>query len=220
MVQDISYHPGLGLSDHVCICFTMVCYSNYVPSGKPKFNLNHANYDAMRESLSAVDWCSQLSSLNVSDAWNYFYDVFDKVVKNNIPLFHATSKKNIYMTRETMRLKNTKYKLWRKYCATHVQRDHDAFVFARNKLRSLTRSLRQDFEQCITTNVKHNPKVFWRYAKSRLKTHATYNDIQDSNGNLLQSDTAKASAFNEYFSSVFVNESTIFFYWPNCPFFK
>ena len=52
----------------------------------------------------------------------------------------------------------------------------------------------------------HNPKVFWRYAKSRLKTHATYNDIQDSNGNLLQSDTAKASAFNEYFSSVFINE--------------
>ena len=146
--------------------------------------------------------------MNVSDAWNYFYDVFDNVVKSNIPLFHATSKKNIYMTREAMRLKNTKYKLWRKYCATRAQTDHDAFVFARNKLRSLTRSLRQDFEQCITTNVKHNPKVFWRYAKSRLKTCATYNDIQDSNGNLLQSDIAKASAFNEYFSSVIVNEDS------------
>ena len=41
--------------------------------------------------------------------------------------------------------------------------------------------------------------------KSRLKTHATYNDIQVNDGNLLQSDTAKASAFHEYFSSVFIN---------------
>ena len=48
-----------------------------------------------------------------------------------------------------------------------------------------------------------------RYAKLtsfKAVTDATYNDIQDSNGNLLQSDTAKASALNEYFSSVFINE--------------
>ena len=83
------------------------------------------------------------------------------------------SSKNIYMTCEAMRLKNTKYKLWRKYCTTHVQTDHDidAFVSARNKLQSLTsyRSLRQDFEQSITENVKHNPKVFWQYASLGLK---------------------------------------------------
>ena len=23
--QDIAYHPGLGLGDHVCICFTVLC---------------------------------------------------------------------------------------------------------------------------------------------------------------------------------------------------
>ena len=56
MVQDIAYHPELGLSDHVCICFTVVCYSNYAPSNEPRFNLHRANYDGMRESLSAVDW--------------------------------------------------------------------------------------------------------------------------------------------------------------------
>ena len=105
-----------------------------------------------------------------------------------------------------MRLKNTKYRLWRKYCETRAQADHDAFVHVRNELRSLTRSLHCDFEKSITANIQHNPKAFWRYAKSRLKTHATYEDIQDCDGNLLHSDTAKASAFNQIFSSVFINE--------------
>ena len=52
--------------------------------------------------------------------------------------------------------------LWRKYCATRAQTDHDAFVCTRNELRSSTRSLRHDFEQSITANVKHNPEVFWQ----------------------------------------------------------
>ena len=140
------------------------------------------------------------------DAWNYFYNVFDNAIKENIPVNHATSKKNIYMTREAMRLKNTKYRLWRKYCMTRTQSDHDAFACVCNDLRLLTRSLRRNFEQSITANIHHNPKAFWRYAKSRLKTRATYCDIHDSDGNLLHADSAKASAFNQYFSNVFINE--------------
>ena len=65
----------------------------------------------IRECLSAIDWYSELSSLNVTDAWNYFYDVFNNAIKSNIPVSHVTSTKNIYMTHEAMRLKNTKYLL-------------------------------------------------------------------------------------------------------------
>lgn len=177
--------------------------SNYVyPSDELKFNLHCAIYDDsyMSESLSAVDWCH--SPLNINDTWNFFYDVLDNVIKSNIPVSHATRKRNIYMTRETMWLKNIKYHFWRKYCSTHAQADYHAFVHVRNELRSLTRSLHHNFEQSITANVQRNPKVFWWYAKSRLKTQTTYCDIQDSDGNLLHSDTAKATAFNQFFSSM------------------
>ena len=76
--------------------------------------------------------------------------------------------------------------------------DHDAFAHVRNEL--LTRSLCHNFEQSITANIQHNPKAFWRYAKSRLKTHADiHSRIHNSDGNPLHSDTAKASAFNQRF---------------------
>ena len=141
MVRDITYHPGLGLSDHVCICFTVVCYSNYISSDKLRFNLHRANFDGMRESLSAVDWCHEISSLNINDAWNFFYDVFDNVIKSNIPVSHATCKRNIYMTREAMQLKNTKYRLWRKYCSTHAQADRSFVNLSTDMLPILYKSL-------------------------------------------------------------------------------
>ena len=74
--------------------------------------------------------------------------------------------------------------------------DYDAFIHVRNELSSLTRSLCHGFEQCITANIQHNPKAFWQYAKSRLKTHATYCDIHDVDGKLLHSDAAEASVFS------------------------
>ena len=92
MVQDIAYHPGLGLSYHVSICFTVLCYSVYAPSSNLRLNLHHANCDGIRECLSAIDWYSELSSLNVTDVWNYFYDVFNNATKSNIPVSHVTYK--------------------------------------------------------------------------------------------------------------------------------
>ena len=67
-----------------------------------------------------------------------------------------------------------------------------------------------DFEQsrsiAITANVQDNPKAFWTYAKSQLKTQAKLYDIHDSNGNKIESDVSKATAFNQFFTSVFIHE--------------
>ena len=69
----------------------MLCYSNHAPTGTLRFNLHRANYDGMRESLVLTGHnYSELSSLNANDAWNYFYDVFNHVIKCNIPLIYPT----------------------------------------------------------------------------------------------------------------------------------
>ena len=90
------------------------------------------------------------------------------------------------MTCEARKLKNRKCCLWRKYCLSHAQRDHDAYVYIRNKLRSLTRTSHRNFEQSITANIQNNPKAFWRNTKSRLKTQTKMHDIHDSDGNKIE----------------------------------
>ena len=58
----------------------MLWYSNHAPTGTLRFNLHRANYDGMRESLDAIDWYSELSSMMHG---TIFYNVFNDVIKCN-----------------------------------------------------------------------------------------------------------------------------------------
>ena len=55
-------------------------------------------------------------------------------------------------------------------------------------------------------NLDTNPKGFWRYVNSRLKTHSTIDDILCPDGHSVHNDTKKVILFNQFFSSVFTKE--------------
>ena len=74
------------------------------------------------------------------------------------------------MDREAFKLKNTKNILWRKYCRTNRSIDFELFKKSRNKLRRITRELREQYEINLTNNIKNKPKAFWKFVKPRLKT--------------------------------------------------
>ena len=90
--------------------------------------------------------------------------------------------------------------------------DHQRYANVRNQLRALTRSLRANLEQDIAARVKSNPKCFWNYVNSKLKTRSTLNVLKRSDGSPVIDDVAKADLLNEYFCSVFTTEDSYFFY--------
>jgi len=55
MINTLSYHLLLGNSDHVCIEFNLVCYTEQKKCNNVKYNLRAPNFDTMKESLSNVD---------------------------------------------------------------------------------------------------------------------------------------------------------------------
>lgn len=75
-----------------------------------------------------------------------------------------------------------------------------------NTLRNLTRSLRKDFEKKLASEIKHNPKAFWKYANSKLRTRSKISDLDCGDGNIASSDKDKAATLNDFFSSVFTEE--------------
>ena len=109
-----------------------------------------------------------------------------------------------------MKLSKSKFKAWRKYCATLSNDNYSHYVLFHNRLRSLTRSLKSNFESNIlhTKNIKYNSKAFWKYVGSRLKTKEIVQSLIDSDGNFAHSDQEKANMliYNKFFSEVFVDE--------------
>ena len=114
----------------------------------------------------------------------------------------------MYMTNEALRLKNRKNKMWKRYQATGGIYDRTSFVSAKNKLRNLTRKLRRDFETKIAQNAKDNPKQFWGYMKSRLKTRPKIPALRKADGSTASNPKDKADLLNEFFSGVFTIENS------------
>ena len=91
---------------------------------------------------------------------------------------------------------------------TRDQTVYARYTRTRNDLRRLTRNLRADFERSIVRELKQNPKAFWRYSSSRLKTKSRVEDLITDNGTVASTNLEKAKTLNAYFSSVFVTEDT------------
>ena len=82
----------------------------------------------------------------------------------------------------------------------------------RNQVRRLTRKSKNIMEKNIAKNVKNNPKAFWKYTQTKLKTRSGIPDLEkpestSSNPLYTSDDNEKADIFLSYFSSVFTQET-------------
>ena len=125
----------------------------------------------------------------------------------NIPKMKKfCKKKNLFMNKEALALRNKKNKQWKKYKRTKDHRDHDLFKVHRNKLSDMTRQLRKDLESSLIKNIKTKPKLFWKYVRSRLVARSDIPTLSKPNNEKAITTQQKAETLNAYFSSVFTEE--------------
>ena len=66
------------------------------------------------------------------------------------------------------------------------------------------RTKRSNFEQNLAFNVKSRPKLFWKYAKSRLKTKQSIPSLTKPDGSRAITPKDEADTLNNFFTSVFM----------------
>ena len=151
-------------------------------------------------------WEDLLATLGVQSAYNEFSLTFTSIIDECVPFITPHQKKNLFMTREALHLKNRKCKLWNKYQCSKSTADYQLYCQSRNKLRNLTRSLRRNYEAKLASNRNKNSKQFWKYVNSRLKTRPSINSLKHDDNSTVDTDQDKCQLFNEFFSSVFTVE--------------
>ena len=206
MVSHIEYLPGLSKSDHLLLRFTVVCYTTPCTTQiitKPA--LHKVDFDLLRREVTKVDWVP-IQEMSAQCSYTYFENTISRLVDQHVPKTRPGKRKNIYMNREALRLRKKKRSLWANYSKSRDADVLSEFVKIRNMLRKMTRKLRKDFEAQIINNVKTNPKSFWRYVNTRLKTKPGIDVIENELGHLKSSPSDKAKLLNKFFCSVFTVE--------------
>ena len=65
-----------------------------------------------------------------------------------------------------------------------------------------------DFERSIAREAKKNPKVFFKYANSKLKTRSGISELTKPDGTKTTTDKEKSEVLNSFFVSVFTTDDT------------
>jgi len=191
MVHNLEHNPGLGESDHECLNFALSCYKD-TPVNKPVPNYYKGDYVTIRNRLKAMDWISKLRG-GFLVAYPIFLNELEKAMEGCIPSkVNQRKTKNIYMSRDSLKLKDLKARLWRHYKKSKTNYDRERYRKVKNELRSITRRLRLDFENNIAQVVKCQPKKFWAYVKSRSKTRNKIPPLRAKDGSKASSASEKA----------------------------
>lgn len=219
MVKDLEYLPPLGRSDHSVIKFNIPCARDI---REPKIIVKYekGNYKEMNEELGQINWEEEFKQYpnDVNRQWTVFSTKFHELEKKYVPRKNVfingkkSKKLSTALDRKTLRKIKRKNNLWGKIRKKIASEEEELqYKKITNQIRRLTRKAKKLTEQVIAKNSKNNPKAFWKYTQSKLKTKASIPDLQKPNpesneSSFTTSDGEKAEVFLNYFSSVFTNE--------------
>ena len=215
LISNIIYMSPLGKSDHCVLLFEINCRIEFNKYVKKIKNYNIGNYHGMRHDCSYIDWENILDPINdINEQWSMFTKILETLVDKHIPQKNITCNDNkhkgITLDSETRKLIKRKDRLWTRYMETRETDKYLQYCKIRNKVRKMTRKNRKTLENKLAKDLKHNPKLFWKYYKSKTKLKEGIGELNidpaDPDSARTNSDREKANILANYFSSVFTQE--------------
>ena len=210
MVEDLTLEAPIGMSHHCAIIFNFMCYTCKSRSSVRKPQFNKGDYVKLRANMASYDWKNDLEGKSCENSWKMFEERMKKEVEECIPMRRCRSIKPgrpLWMNEKALIKVKKKSEAYKRYINTSEGRDYVAYAQARNQARWECRRLKREFERSLAKDAKTNPKSFYKYANSKLKTRSGIGNLDTANGKV-SSDKDKAQALNEFFTSVFTREDT------------
>ncbi len=215
MINTIDICAPLGKSDHSVLQFEFTHHTEMSNKKKSIPAYNKGNYILMKQLIRDTDWEAllQQGQDNIDEQWEVFMDSFYSIQKQCIPMRKVGAYSQNYNKKHCQGIdqkvfqkinhKKSLWKLIRKSEASEQQKTE--YKRVRNQVRRLTRKSKKHKEKNIAAQVKHNPKMFWSYAQSKMKTKPGIPDLEYQ-GKVATTDLEKAEVLAEFYSSVFTQE--------------
>ena len=207
IIQNVRVEAALGEhGDHGIIRFEIDA-SIQEPIPETGYCYYRGNYEEMKNELIEINWPDKLDNLNTQQAWNSFQGLLEGMIENYIPKKKFTlRKKKPWINREVITAIKNKRKAWDRYKKKKTAENWDKYAEIRNRTNRTINKAKFDYEQKITTEIKSNPKQFWKYINAKSNRKRDLVDLVDEAGNLVTDEKDKAELLNNYFSSVYTKE--------------
>ena len=208
MIDTVNFEAPLGKSHHATLVFKLKAYMSKPNKPQKKVMYNKGDYEKLRRCMEGYEWSKDLADLKCEDMWKMFCNRLTSHMKDSIPVKTLSNDKPrpSWMTQEALTKIKKKTSTYRRYLATLSNEDYTSYTRARNQAKWASRKAKKMFELRLSRETKNNPKAFYKYVNSKLKTRAGVANLVTPEGTA-SSDTEKAQALNTFFVSVFTQET-------------
>jgi len=203
----LSVDCPLGNSDHNKISFTLVVPQTKCHWKTECLDYRKGHYKDFRKYLAEVDWSPIEIIPNVDDKWNFFKSSLQTGIKRYIPLRRNFKKdKPLWYNRKVQEATKTKRNKWITYRKTARPEDYSKYKIALRISNATIKTEKRKLEEKISSNIKLDPKAFFKYAKQKMKSKEDIITITNSSGMTIKKETEIAKEFNDFFVSTFTTE--------------
>lgn len=204
IVGEDSYHPA----------FTFKLDPNDVKFMKckksTKINFRGANYIAINERISSVNWHHELNNLNSNEATDKFYIIINNIISQMAPKIKPKvegfpkwfSNDLIKLVRE----KETYFNLIKRTNGAQNEIYKSLFKQKRKEIKRKKKLDLSSYQRNIESLIKTNPKSFFAYTKSLRKSNKLLALMRLKN-KTSENIGETANLFAEYFSSVYTQNN-------------
>ena len=202
-------------SDHCQVEFSVLCDNACVAPDQDsyvkRYDWRKANYGAMADYISSVNWFELLTThLTADTLWTAFSQVLQSAVDLFVPSRYVSSCDGVRCRRwypaALRRAINRKRCLWRRH--RQSPNDADALETYRNSEKKCAQLLREyevKQEQKIVDS--NNTGGFYRFVNSKLSCKRGIGALKKDNGDIGLTDVERANLLNDYFASVTVKDN-------------
>ena len=162
--------------------------------------------------MRGENWGAVLHNKATDDQWKIISGKITEAVNKYVPCKKiktddARRKTPTWMNGRVIKRIKMKRTAFEKYCQSKEGRDYLEYTKARNAAKTESRRAIREYEKEIAKQAKQNPKKFYQYVNSKLRTKSAIGDLKADNGNMVDDDTQKAAMFNSFFGTVFTREN-------------
>ena len=207
MIDEIRELPPIGKSDHICQQWELIV-------SEAMFR----NTSIMRPNFKRARWPDLKNELRdyeneAEDQPSIMFDKFVKMVTDaksrHIPMCKPRSNQHRLPWMKSPRIKRQRtaqWRSWKKFKQTRSARDYDEYKMERNRLCSMIRTAKMNYEGRLISDMKHNPNLFHGHCRRTLKTKQGVTNVINGSGTLTETEQETADALNSYYQSVFTRD--------------
>jgi hypothetical protein len=208
MIENVEIKEHFSSSDHNIITWNLNCVTVITTSNTIDYDYNRTDFALVNEDLQQVQWSDEFENLDANDMWVVFRDKLFSILNKFTPMRRRKNRKRpAWMTRAASRAQKYKCKMWKRYRQDKCYNNLIEYKKALNFATSVFKQAKKDFEVKLAGKIKTDSKSFYSYVRSKSKTKDKVGPLTDDKGTITTDNTAMCKILNEFFSSVFTDES-------------